>query len=179
MFEWNIFQGRTSLQILQKIQEDLQDRNIDSEKIEHRIIFMSIVNDMEWTKRGNSERGISNSDNVKNYAKKFSQRHWTFLRLGDEKKWYGILNYTPQGKRDSIHSHTNGGRIERNWSSSIQEHQCFESWNSEKKEEQRNRTLQFGCFEHRTLISNDSLSKSAQYLRSSSSWFEDFCPEAE
>ena len=29
-FEWNIFQGFTSLQILQKIQDDQQERNIDS-----------------------------------------------------------------------------------------------------------------------------------------------------
>ena len=50
-FEWNIFPGLTSLEILQKIQKDLQDRNIEPEKFEDRIIFMSMFKDIEWTKR--------------------------------------------------------------------------------------------------------------------------------
>ena len=33
-FEWNIFPGQTSLESLQKIQGDLQDRNIETEKFE-------------------------------------------------------------------------------------------------------------------------------------------------
>ena len=52
-------------------------------------------------------------------------------------------------------------------SSSIQEHQCFETWNSEKEEWQRHHTLQSGCFKHRALVPNHSFCKSAQYLRSS------------
>ena len=39
--------------------------------------------------------------NAKEYAKRFSQGHWTFLGLGDEKKWYGTLPYTLVGKLDS------------------------------------------------------------------------------
>ena len=49
-FEWNVFPGLTSLEILQKIQEDLQDRKIEPEDFEDRI--MSMLNDIEWTKRG-------------------------------------------------------------------------------------------------------------------------------
>ena len=41
---------------------------------------------------------------VKTYAKKFSRGHWTFLGSGDEKKWYGTLSYTPEGKCASIAS---------------------------------------------------------------------------
>ena len=55
-FECNILQGLTSFEILQKIQRDLQDRNIEPEKSEDRIIFMSMFNDVDWTKRGHSER---------------------------------------------------------------------------------------------------------------------------
>ena len=44
------------------------------------------------------------SKKVKNYAKRFSRGHWTFRGLGDEKKWYGTLSYTPEGKWDSIAS---------------------------------------------------------------------------
>ena len=39
---------------------------------------------------------FSNSGEVKEYA-----RHWTFLGLGDEKKWYGTLPCTLEGKWDS------------------------------------------------------------------------------
>ena len=93
--------GLTSFEILQKIQRDLQDRHIEPEKFEDRIIFMSMFNDIEWTKRGHSETCNSNSEQVKKYAKRFSQGHWTFLGPGDVEKWYGTLSYAPEGKWDS------------------------------------------------------------------------------
>ena len=49
------FPGRTSLEILQIIQKDLQDQNIEPEDFEDRRIFMSMFNDIEWTRRGTSE----------------------------------------------------------------------------------------------------------------------------
>ena len=57
--------------------------------------------------------------------------------------------------------------IQGNKSSNLYKCQCLESWNPEMVERKRNQTLQCGCFEHRTLIPNYSLSESAQYLRSS------------
>ena len=45
-FEWNIFPGRTSLEILWKIQEDSQGRSIEPRDFEGRIIFMSMFNDI-------------------------------------------------------------------------------------------------------------------------------------
>ena len=98
-FKWNIFPGRTSLE---KIQKDLQSQNGEPQHCEERIIFMSMFNDIDWTKRRNSEKCLSNSEQVKNYAKRFSRGHWTFLGPGDEKKFYGTLSYTSEGKWDSI-----------------------------------------------------------------------------
>ena len=97
----DIFPRLTSLEILQKIQKDLRDRNIEPEKFEDRIIFMSMFNDIEWRKRGNSKKCISNSEQVKNYTKRFSRGHWTSLGLGDGKKWYGTRSFSPEGKCDS------------------------------------------------------------------------------
>ena len=54
-FEWNIFQGFTSLQIFQKIQNDLQERNTDPEQSTDRIIFISMCNDIDWTEKRNDE----------------------------------------------------------------------------------------------------------------------------
>ena len=48
-FERNIFPGFSSLRILQKVQRDLEERNIEAEKFSDRIIFMSMFNDIERT----------------------------------------------------------------------------------------------------------------------------------
>ena len=84
--EWNKIPGLTSLEILQKVPKDLKDRNIEPEKFGDRMIFMSMFDDIDWRKRGHSERCISNSEQVKNYAERFSRGHWTFLGPGDEKE---------------------------------------------------------------------------------------------
>ena len=97
-FEWNIFPIFSSLQILQEIQNDLRRCNIELEKFTNWIIFMSMFNDIDWTRKGNDGICTSNSEKVKEYAKRFSQGHWTSLGPGDEKKWYGTLTYTPEGK---------------------------------------------------------------------------------
>ena len=57
--------------------------------------------------------------------------------------------------------------MQRNWSSSIQEHQCFKSWNYEKKEQQKyqNTELLF-----RTIHSANQVS----ICGAVSSWCEEF-----
>ena len=137
-FEWNIFPRLTSLEMLQKVQEDLRSRRLEPEDFQDRVIFMSMFNDIDRTMRGNSEKCISNSEQIKNYAGRFPQDHWTFLAM-----------------------------IRRNWSPNIQRYQCVESWYSEMEAKPRHHTLQCGLVEHRTLVSNHPLCKSAQYLRSS------------
>ena len=59
---------------------------------------MSVFHDIDWTKKGNGDICISNTEKVETYAKKFSQGHWTFLGPGDEKKWYGQTKYPAEGK---------------------------------------------------------------------------------
>ena len=97
------FQGFTSLQILQEIQQDLKRKSIEPEKFTDRIILMSMY--IDWTKKGNDEICISNAEKVKDYAMRFLQGHGTFLGPGDEKKWYGKCKYKPEGKWDSVASH--------------------------------------------------------------------------
>ena len=83
-FEWHIFPGFLSYDILQRIQKVLQDQNIEPENFEDRVIFVSIFNDIERTKKGNDVICISNSEKVKTYARKFPQGHWRFLGPGEE-----------------------------------------------------------------------------------------------
>ena len=90
-----------SLEVLQKILKDLQEQNIEPETYTDRSIFMSMFNDIAWTKRRNSEQWFSNSEHVKNYAKRCSQGHCAFLGPGSELKWYGTQSYPPEGQGES------------------------------------------------------------------------------
>ena len=40
---------------------------------------MCVFNNIDWTKSGNYEETCSNSEMVRDYAKKFSLGHWSFL----------------------------------------------------------------------------------------------------
>ena len=46
-FEWNIFQGFTTLQLISKLQEFMTEMS-DPSKFKGRIIFMSMFNDVTW-----------------------------------------------------------------------------------------------------------------------------------
>ena len=72
-FEWNIFPGLTSLHILQRIQKHLGERNIELENFGGHIIFMSMFNDIEWTRK--ETKRIVFRIQKKMYAKRFSQGH--------------------------------------------------------------------------------------------------------
>ena len=51
-FEWRIYPGFTALQILHKIQNDLEGAHIEPEEFSDRIIFMSMFNDIDLNKKG-------------------------------------------------------------------------------------------------------------------------------
>ena len=70
-FEWNIFPGFTSLQILQTIQGNLQELNIEPEKFTDRIILVSMFNDVDWTRKGNERICISNSEKSQDIREEF------------------------------------------------------------------------------------------------------------
>ena len=93
-FEWNILRGLTSLQKLRKVQNHIQSRNITLDNFGDRIIFMFIFDDIDWNKKNNEGECISNSEEINDYVKRFSQRHWTFLVRGNEEKRYGKLYFT-------------------------------------------------------------------------------------
>ena len=161
------FPGLAPLEILQKIQSDLLDRNIEPEDFGDRIIFMSIFNDIGRTRKGNEEICLSNSPKVKMYAKRFSQGRWTFFCPGDEKKWYGGCNYKPEGKWNSIASR----RVHRFKETG---HPIFTSAGALSRGILRKligketiHFIQCGYFEHKALIQNHSFCQSAQYLQSS------------
>ena len=91
------FPGLTSLEILQKIQNDLRERNIEPEKFEDRIIFTSMFNDIEkFSFQIPNKSRITRRDSRKD----------TGCASGLETKWSGmeLSVFSPEGKSDSTAS---------------------------------------------------------------------------
>ena len=119
--------------------KNLKDRNIEPEKFEDRIIFMSMFNDIDWSKRGHSERCIQipNKSRITRRDSREDTGHSSAL----ETKRSGMELSTAhlKVKADSIASQM----VERFKETRIN---AFESWNSEMKKQQRHHTLQCGFF---------------------------------
>ena len=150
-FEWNIFQGLASMEILQKIQKDLQDRNIGPEdlKIESSSCRCSM------TSNGQREEILNNVFQIPKKSR--SMRSDSRENTG-----HSSTLETKRSASESPH---------RWWDASrkpvIQYSRASVLWVVEFWKETVTETLQCGCFDNRTRMSNDALSKSAQYLRSS------------
>ena len=93
------------MEILREIQTKMtvrKTRPIDV--VEHRheddpiFIFMSMFNDVDWTVNGNYTECFSNSEMVRDHARKIPLRQWSFKGPGEEEKWCGMQNYTPEGQ---------------------------------------------------------------------------------
>ena len=68
MFEWKIFPGHTTLTQLQKVQNMMEKDNSQPESFKDRIIFMSMYNDICWSRKDKKESCKSNSPSVAKYA---------------------------------------------------------------------------------------------------------------
>ena len=56
------------------------------------------VDDINWTKTGHCNECLSNSEEVKIFAKRFPLGHWSFFGPGEEGNWYGTHNCKPEGQ---------------------------------------------------------------------------------
>ena len=59
--------------------------------------FMSMFNDIEWRKKGNTEKCLHNATEVAAFATKFKPRHWCFLEPASESAWCNANSKEPQG----------------------------------------------------------------------------------
>ena len=149
-FEWNMFPGFSSLHILQEIQNDLRQHgtwnltNLQTGSSSYHSSTTLIG------QKGNDEICRCEFRKSQGIREEILPRtldvSWSWRR---KLVWNSSLR---TWRKMTFDSHSNGGKIQRYTSSSIQEYQCFESWNSEQEEWQRHHTLQCGCFKHRTLF---------------------------
>ena len=86
-FEWNIFPGFTTLQLVQEVQQFMKKMG-EPEQPQGRIIFMSMFNDIIWGSTDNERECFANATLVSLFAKRFPAGRWSFLGPGKEKKWY-------------------------------------------------------------------------------------------
>ena len=120
------FPGFSTSSSFQEIQKDLEEKNIEPENFQDRIIFMSMFNDILW--KTGDENCISNAEKVKNYAKNLTRTlDFSGSRVGREMLWRISRSKRTVGS----HSPKNGTAIQRNRSPYLHKYQCFESWDLE------------------------------------------------
>ena len=73
-FEWIIFPGFTTLQILSEVQNMMTEIQCELEQFPGTIIFMPTYNDIVWREEGNNEMCIANSLSAAEYARRFDAR---------------------------------------------------------------------------------------------------------
>ena len=162
------FAGRTSLEILQKIQKDLQKskhstwRFLKDKSSSCKCLMTRKFRKMHFEFRTSRE-----------LREEIPARTLVILRPRRRTKWHGTLSYTLEGKWDSIAAEMMGLFL-RKWTPSIRVHQCFESWNSEKGKWQMYHTLECGFIEHKTLFRTIHSANQLSIYGAVSCWCEEF-----
>ena len=72
-FEWNIFQGFTTLQLLHEVHK-FMNKMSDPDQFKGRIIFMPMFNDIIWRIKDNEQECIANATLVSVFTKRFFQQ---------------------------------------------------------------------------------------------------------
>ena len=101
-FEWNIFQGFSTLHLSDEAKRLLLSLGETPETVTGRIIFMSMFNDISCRSRDNKKECMLNANLVSLYAKRFGKGQWSFSGLGSEKKCYCISEDSPQREWDNM-----------------------------------------------------------------------------
>ena len=81
-FEWKIFQGLTTMGVLNDIQQMTEKLHCEPENYTGKITFISMFNEIVWDANGNDEQSENNSKTIKKYARRFPRGHWSFMEPG-------------------------------------------------------------------------------------------------
>ena len=100
-FEWNIFTGSTTLELVREVQKFMSIMG-EPEQFQGRIIFMSMFNDIVVGYGDNETECVVNATLVSLFAKRFPAGRWSFFGPGSETKWYSTNKQRPGGKWDRV-----------------------------------------------------------------------------
>ena len=99
VFEWKIFPGHTAAQLLQEVQILMEDElKIHPQNFEDRIMFMSMYNDIDWTRKDNRGLCVEIHHELLNMPESFPWVVGLSLVQEGEHKWYGTVSYKPNGE---------------------------------------------------------------------------------
>ena len=99
-FEWKNSTGFTTVEILDEIQKMMTKSKCEPEQFKGKIIFMSMYNDIDWTKRGNKENCLAKALKNAEYASKIPARTLVGSRVWIREEWRGTHLTTPDGEWD-------------------------------------------------------------------------------
>ena len=91
----------TTLQLYGKV-TDLLSRLGETETFTRRILFMSMFNDISCDKKDHGEECLENAKVVSIFANKLGIRQWSFVGPSSEKKWFSVVENSPQRIWDII-----------------------------------------------------------------------------
>ena len=100
-FEWKYYPRIHIVKFSDKIQKYLEARQINPEQFEGQKLFISMFNDIDWRKNGNSSEYISNYKQVCDHAKKFQRGHWSFFGHENEENGMGRTLTNQKGNLSS------------------------------------------------------------------------------
>ena len=100
------FPGCTSQEILRNIQKNLQHKNIDPEKFEDRIIFMSMFNDIDLEQEQTMKENVFHVPKKSEITRRDSCKD-IGRSLDQARKKNGMVNICPRakGKWNSVAKH--------------------------------------------------------------------------
>ena len=131
--EWNISKDLIQRRSSRRSRKTCEIKTMNLKIFPGRIIFMSMFNDFDWTKRGNSEN-VFQTPNKSRLTRRDSREDTGLSSVLETKRSGAELSATPL-KEMGFRRRKNGGTIQRNRWPTVPENQCFQSWNSEKKKE--------------------------------------------
>ena len=122
-FEWKIFPVHTTIELLQEVAEMMGDE-IETQPPDSpdRVIFMSMYNDIDWTRKDNRDTCCQKMSRVSAHARQFPEGGWCFLGPGDKVVW------DPQQQtkwRVELSRRNDDAEVRREWSSSGLRHKFF------------------------------------------------------
>ena len=89
-FEWKIFPVHTTIELLQEVAEMMGDEiETQPPDSQDRVIFMSMYNDIDWTRKDNRDTCCQKLSRVSVYARHSPEGGWCFLGPGDKKSGVG------------------------------------------------------------------------------------------
>ena len=100
-FEWNIFPGFTTLQLINKVFELLSRLSVAPEKFTGRIIFMTIFNDILWRSEDNEQECNANAT-LCLYMQKDSQQDFGHSSDLDQKRSGTLLKLIDHKEKGTV-----------------------------------------------------------------------------